>query len=182
MMLFTGAVCAGTKEKTAPRLRGACKRKGFWMKKFFAALLAAVMMLALAACGGDSGKTVDVQKLADDLKDNVPYSTNMIASAVEDLEYKLDPPEGTAIAGYIADGSAYDMIVVAQCASADDAKTLYANTQTYLDDLKREANLYQPSEEARLDGALLRQSGAVVVLCVSDDTAAATAIVEGYLK
>ena len=59
------------------------------MKKFFAALLAAVMMLALAACGGGSGKTVDVQKLADDLKDNVPYSTNMIASAVEDLEYKL---------------------------------------------------------------------------------------------
>ena len=117
------------------------------MKKIFAALLAAVMMLALAACGGDSGKTVDVQKLADDLKDNVPYSTTMIASAVEDLEYKLDPPEGTAIAGYIADGSAYDMIVVAQCASADDAKTLYANTQTYLDDLKREANLYQPGEE-----------------------------------
>ena len=151
------------------------------MKKIFAALLAAVMMLTLAACGG-SGKTVDVQKLADDLKDNVPYSTNMIASAVEDLEYKLDPPEGTAIAGYIADGSAYDMIVVAQCANADDAKTLYANTQTYLDDLKREANLYQPDEEARLDGALLRQSGAVVVLCVSDDTAAATAIVEGYLK
>ena len=66
--------------------------------------------------------------------------------------------------------------------SPDDAKTLYANTQTYLDDLKREANLYQPDEEARLDGALLRQSGAVVVLCVSDDTAAATAIVEGYLK
>ena len=152
------------------------------MKKIFAALLAAVMMLALAACGGDSGKTVDVQKLADDLKDNVPYSTNMIASAVEDLEYKLDTPEGTSIAGYIADGSAYDMIVVAQCANADDAKTLYANTQTYLDDLKREANLYQPGEEARLDGALLRQSGAVVVLCVSDDTAAATAIVEGYLK
>ena len=151
------------------------------MKKIFAALLAAVMMLTLAACGG-SGKTVDVQKLADDLKDNVPYSTNMIASAVEDLNYKLDPPEGTSIAGYIADGSAYDMIVVAQCASADDAKTLYANTQTYLDDLKREANLYQPGEEARLDGALLRQSGAVVVLCVSDDTAAATAIVEGYLK
>ena len=51
MMLFTGAVCAGTKEKTAPRLRGARKRKGFWMKKIFAALLAAVMMLALAACG-----------------------------------------------------------------------------------------------------------------------------------
>ena len=151
------------------------------MKKIFAALLAAVMMLTLAACGG-SGKTVDVQKLADDLKDNVPYSTNMIASAVEDLNYKLDPPEGTSIAGYIADGSAYDMIVVAQCASADDAKTLYANTQTYLDDLKREANLYQPDEEARLDGALLRQTGAVVVLCVSDDTAAATAIVEGYLK
>ena len=37
------------------------KRKGFWMKKIFAALLAAVMMLTLAACGGDSGKTVDVQ-------------------------------------------------------------------------------------------------------------------------
>ena len=40
------------------------------MKKMLAALLAALMMLALAACGGgNGGKTVDVQKLADDLKD-----------------------------------------------------------------------------------------------------------------
>ena len=33
-----------------------------------------------------------------------------------------------------------------------------------------------------IDGALLRQTGTLVVLCVSDDTAAATSIVEGYLK
>lgn len=153
------------------------------MKKMLAALLAALMMLVLAACGGgNGGKTVDVQKLADDLKDNVPFSAAMIAAAVDDLNYKLDPPEGTTLAGYMADGNASDMIIVAQCAGDEDAKTLYANVQTYLDDLKREANLYQPDEEARLDGALLRQSGSLVVLCVSDDTAAATAIVEGYLK
>ena len=168
---------------TTARKPGQRQRKGYRMKKMLAALLAAMMMLTLAACGGESGgKTVDVQKLADDLKNNVPYSADMIVTAVEDLNYKLDPPEGTTIAGYMADGNTADMIVVAQCASADDAKTLYANVQTYLDDLKREANLYQPEEEARLDGALLRQDGAVVVLCVSDDTAAATAIVEGYVK
>ena len=52
------------------------------MKKMLAALLAALMMLALAACGGgNGGKTVDVQKLADDLKDNVPFSAAMIAAA-----------------------------------------------------------------------------------------------------
>ena len=153
------------------------------MKKMLAALLAAMMMLTLAACGGESGgKTVDVQKLADDLKNNVPYSADMIVTAVEDLNYKLDPPEGTTIAGYMADGNTADMIVVAQCASADDAKTLYANVQTYVSDLKTEAGRYSPEEVARLDGALLRQDGAVVVLCVSDDTAAATAIVEGYVK
>ena len=40
------------------------------MKKMLAALLAAMMMLTLAACGGGSDtKTVDVQKLADDLKE-----------------------------------------------------------------------------------------------------------------
>ena len=162
---------------------GPRKRKGYWMKKMLAALLAAMMMLTLAACGGgNTAKTVDVQKLADDLKDNVPYSTEMIVTAVEDLNYKLDPPEGTTIAGYMADGNAADLIVVGQCASEEDAKTLYANVQTYVDDLKREANLYQPEDVARLDGALLRQTGTLVVLCVSDDTAAATAIVEGSLK
>ena len=83
------------------------------MKKILAALLAAMMLLTLAACGGNSGtKTVDVQKLADDLKENVPYSAEMIADAVEELNYKMDPPEGTTMAGYIADGNAYDMIVV----------------------------------------------------------------------
>lgn len=152
------------------------------MKKIFAALLAAMMLLTLAACGGNSSKTVDVQKLADELKDKVPYSTAMIAAAVEDLNYKMDPPEGTQIAGYLADGSAYDMIVVGQCASEDDAKTLYTNVQTYLNDLKREANLYQPEEEARLDAALLQQTGTLVVLCVSDDAAAAASVVEGFTK
>lgn len=153
------------------------------MKKIAAALLAAMMLLTLAACGGGSeAKTVDVQALADDLKDNVTYSMDMITDVVEDLNYKLEPPEGTSIAGYIADGNAYDMIVVGQCASEEDAKTLYANVQTYVNDLKTEAGRYDPEEVARLDGALLRQTGTLVVLCVSDDTAAATAIVEGYLK
>lgn len=152
------------------------------MKKLLAALLAAMMLLALTACGGGEAKTVDVQKLADDLKDNVTYSATMIVDAVEDLNYKLDPPEGTQLAGYMADGNAPDMIVVGQCASESDAKTLYANVQTYLNDLKREANLYQPEAVARIDGALLRQTGAVVVLCVSNDTDAAAAVVEGYLK
>ena len=151
-----------------------------------AGTLCSVFSKALAASGAKVallGRTyANVQKLADDLKDNVPFSTAMIAAAVDDLNYKLDPPEGTTLAGYMADGNASDMIIVAQCAGDEDAKTLYANVQTYLDDLKREANLYQPDEEARLDGALLRQSGSLVVLCVSDDTAAATAIVEGYLK
>ena len=154
------------------------------MKKILAALLAAMMLMTLAACGGGNNetKTVDVQKLADDLKDNVAYSTALIADAVEELNYKMDPPEGTTMAGYIADGNAYDMIVVGQCASEEDAKTLYANVQTYVSDLKTEAGRYSPEEVARLDGALLRQTGTLVVLCVSDDTAAATAIVEGYLK
>lgn len=151
-------------------------------KKLLAAFLAAMMVLTLAACGGSTDKTVDVQKLADDLKDNVPYSMPMIATAVEDLSYKFDPPEGTTICGYMADGNAADTIVAAQCASAEDARTLCANIQTYLDDLKREANLYQPEEVARLDEALLQQSGSVVVLCVSDDTTAASGILEGYLK
>ena len=141
---------------------------------------------ALAADGAKVallGRTyANVQKLADDLKENVPYSAEMIADAVEELNYKMDPPEGTTMAGYIADGNAYDMIVVGQCTSEEDAKTLYANVQTYVSDLKTEAGRYSPEEVARLDGALLRQTGTLVVLCVSDDTAAATAIVEGYLK
>ena len=152
------------------------------MKKIFAALLAAMMLLTLAACDSSSDKTVDVQKLADELKDKVPYSTDMIAAAVEDLNYKMDPPEGTQIAGYLADGRAYDMIVVGQCASEDDAKTLYANVQTYLNDLKQEAGRYQPEEEARLEAALLQQTGTLVVLCVSDDAAAAASVVEGFTK
>ena len=72
------------------------------------------------------------------------------------------------------------MLTLAACGGGNTAKTV--DVQKLADDLKREANLYQPEDVARLDGALLRQTGTVVVLCVSDDTAAATAIVEGYLK
>ena len=101
------------------------------MKKILAALLAAMMLLTLAACGGNSGtKTVDVQKLADDLKENVPYSAEMIADAEEELNYKMDPPEGTTMAGYIADGNAYDMIVVGQCARDRKSTRLNSSHKT----------------------------------------------------
>ena len=132
--------------------------------------------------GNENAETSDAQKLANALKNNVHFNANMIIFSAEDMNYILEPPAGTELAGYRADDTSYDMIVVGQCVSEEDAKTLYANMKVYLSDLINEAVRYQPESVPLLDAALLCQIDNLSVLCISNDTSAAAAIIESYQK
>lgn len=151
------------------------------MKRFLAALLAALMVLSLAACGS-SAKTVDPQALADALKSGCKFDGNLTAVSQDQLGFMLsDMPECQA-AAYMSDGTTKEMIVAAQCKDSAGAAAMKAALETLLAEQKDEAGKYQPAELQRLEGAILTVAGNCVVLCVTSDTDTANSIIKEYTK
>lgn len=151
------------------------------MKKMIAALLAVMMLLTLAACGGSAAK-VDAQALADALVQGGRFDGAMSAMSADELRFSLaEMPECTA-AAYKSDGTTKEIIVVAQCADSAAAATMKASLETYVAEQKDEAAKYQPEELQRLDSAVLQTVGTCVVLCVSADSDGAAALIRENTK
>ena len=152
------------------------------MKRIFSAVLAALLILTLVACGAGEAKTVDVQALADALKSGVALEDAMSAVSGDELAFSLSAmPANYKAAAYRAEGTTSEEIIVVQCDSKDDAAMVKSALETHLAELKDQASKYQPEEVARLDGAILTVSGTCVVLCVTADTDTANAIIKEYV-
>lgn len=152
------------------------------MKRILAAVLAALTVLMLAACGSSAAKTVDVQALADALKAGCQFDGNLVAVDKDQMGFMLmDMPECDA-AMYISDGTTKEVIVAAQCKDSSGAAAMKKSLETLLAEQKDEAGKYQPEELQRLEGAVLTTAGNCVVLCVTSDTANANAIIKEYTK
>ena len=152
------------------------------MKRILSAVLAALLILTLVACGDTAGKTVDVQALADALKSGVAFEGSMSAVSGDELAFSLSAmPANYKAAAYRAEGITSEEIIAVQCDSKDDAALVKSALETHLAELKDQASKYQPEEVARLDGAILTVSGTCVVLCVTADTDTANAIIKEYV-
>ena len=151
------------------------------MKKILSAVLAALLILTLCACGSSGAKDVDVQALADALRSGVAFEDAMSAVSSDELAFSLSGmPETYTAAAYRADGTTSEEIIAVQCGSKDDAAMVKTALETHLAELKDQASKYQPEEVARLDGAILAVNGNCVVLCITADTETANAIIKEY--
>ena len=151
------------------------------MKRLLCAVFAVFMMLTLAACGGDSTKTVDAQALADALKAGVTFEDTLSAVSEDELRFSLaELPDDVKMAAYRADGTTSEEIIVVQCAK-EDAAAVKASLETHLAEVKDQASKYQPEEVERLDHAVLTVGDTCVVLCVTADTDTANALIKEQL-
>lgn len=152
------------------------------MKRILAALLAALLIASLAACGSSAAKTVDPQALADALKAGCQFDGNLTAVSQDQLGFMLEQMPECRAAAYMSDGTTKEMIVAAQCEDAAGTAAMKAALETLLAEQKDEAGKYQPEELQRLEGAILTVAGNCVVLCVTSDTDAANAIIKENTK
>ena len=149
------------------------------MKKIFAGILTAVMLLSLCACGSKA-VDLDVQALADELQKNVAFDSTMQVVSAEELGYYFEIPANTDICGYMSNGATAEEIVVAHCSDAAAAQTLESGISAYLQDQTAEMEKYMPEEVARLSGAILERNENCVVLCVTSDANNAKTIIDSY--
>ena len=154
------------------------------MKKFFAMLLAAVMLLSLSACGSKASKDVDVSALAGDIVSRVAFDNAMEQEAAELLQFTFDIPEDARACGYApAGGTSTEYVLCVQCADSDSAAAVKAAVESYVDGARDNAGKYDPAEAQRLEnGTYVKQTGDLVVLVIAADISAVSGIVEGYTK
>ena len=149
------------------------------MKRYIFAVVLALLMITATACGG-SNIDVDVQSQADALVTNCTFDASMEPVDADELSFYFDVPEGTELAGYMADGTSAEIVVCALTQSSDDAKALASSFETYAADQKQEAERYQPQEVERIEnGCTIRTQGNNVVLVICSDTDSVNKVLGG---
>lgn len=157
------------------------------MKKLIALLSAAVLCLALVACGNKNEPqaedfTMDTAALSADLQQKVTYPDELIpldSSMVNTLLSPDSVPEGTESVVYM-NAVSYIRFAIFTCADEANAKTLLTTLQGF-NERQIKAD-YDPEEAGRIKNAVLVQKGPYVVLCVTDDASGAQTVIDSYCK
>ena len=153
------------------------------MKKLIAVLLAAVLCLAFAACGGDktTDKTVDAAAMFKALLADVTYPDNAteLDSSMASVLLGGELPEGTE-AYLAANDSAYLRCAVFACKDKDAAAAVSKLVQTYMDD-SIDAK-YNADEVALLQKAKIHTMGNYVAVAVPNDTDNVNKVIDQYFS
>ncbi len=148
------------------------------MKRFVALLLAAVTALTLVACGDKKTATVDAVGLGAALSERVQFDTKV--ASVEAGDY-LELPEKCDAVAYMSGERTMEEIFVVECYDKTSAAAVKVSMQSLLDSQKQEMERYEPEEVARLNNAIFATYGTCVVLCVTNDTDTAEAVIKEYV-
>lgn len=148
------------------------------MKRIITLVLAVMTAVSLVACGDKASATVDAEALGRALAERVQFDTTV--SAIDPGNY-LDLPQGCSAMAFMSDGSTMEEIFVVSCKDKTDASAVKIAMQELLDSQKQEAERYQPEEAERLGSAVFGTYGTCVVLCVTNDTDTANAVIKEFV-
>lgn len=151
------------------------------MKKHSVCILPAVLAACiLTACSGGSGSSsVDMSKLAEDLKGTV--TSGELAEVSSDIlasTYFLDMEKIAESTASLSSGATACEVAVVKCkdsAYTSDVESLF---ETRVENQAALFADYNAAEAAKLEDAIIESNGDYVVLCVTDDTDAAKKILE----
>ena len=153
------------------------------MRKIFAMLLAAVLCLSLAACGGEKAtdKTVDAAAMFKALLNDVTYSGDATEFEASETNVAMilggTLPEGTE-AYLAANNSSYLRCAVFACKDKDAAAAVKALIQRYIDE-SIDAK-YNVDEVALLQKAKVHTNGRYVAVAVTDDADGVDKVIAKY--
>ena len=139
------------------------------MKRIVTGALA--LALLLAGCGGGEGKTADPQTVVDTYLESQAYSDQLEAldPEVAVTLHGLAAEDVSDIRSYCSTGATAEELTVVTAADEAAAGRVQEALQTYVDDLKVTLADYQPAEVDKLEHAVLRTAGTVVILMVASD-------------
>lgn len=157
------------------------------MKRKISLFLCFILLISLlAACSAKEQKPLEIDFSA--------FSTALLESGAfsEELElidndigcylYGVEENADTETLFYMSSGATADEFTLFKASSEDAASGLEKYVSDRLDYQKRSFEAYNPAEVSKLDSAVLKTSGAYVLLVVADDYDAASSVINEYFK
>jgi len=150
------------------------------MKKAIILICIAAALLSMCACG----KTIelDVKAAAAELVEKVEYQDTLYELPENMLPTLYGITDGMTGAAYAGSGATAEEVAVFDAGSDKTAEELMKTMQTRLDDRAESYANYMPDEVFKIENAVLQQHGKYVILCVTDDTDSAKAVIDGLVK
>lgn len=146
--------------------------------KVLAAVLA-FMMLFIAGCSSKDVE-IDINALADDLKNSVPFADTLEEPV--NTAYEINEADLKGQKVYISTGATAEEIAVFEAVDKQAADRILKVVESYIEYQIEEFEDYNPAEVKKLSDPVLVKKGRYVILCVSDDNAAAKACIDKYVK
>lgn len=146
------------------------------LKKTVALMFILAAVAALAACGGKGDSQIDAQALANELMEKVDFvdELNLISSEMVPKLYGIDNAQEAYV--YMGSGATAEEVAVFKFADEQAAKDGLAKAEQRIASQKDSFANYIPEEVARLDNAVIKQSGEYLAVCVSEGSTAAEII------
>jgi hypothetical protein len=152
-----------------------------------AAIVLSVLILASAACGGEKpdAKDIDAHGLAEALIDGIAFDDQMELASDEAFRalYAVKPSDGP-VADFVlftSTGATAEEVAVIEARDAESASEVMEFALGRVSSQKAEFENYAPEEMAKLNDPVLISSGRYIILCLSNDNAAAEKIVGDFI-
>ena len=151
------------------------------LKSLLVLLLAGIL---LSGCGGKTkkGQPPELPQLAQELYEAAVFSTQVssVDSAVALSVYGMEEADVEAGIFYFSSGASADELAVVKAADESAAKELVSLFEArVLFQLDGYAD-YMPEELPKLENALIRQAGDIVLLCVAKDADGVQDVLDKY--
>ena len=157
------------------------------MKRFFAMMLCAVLLLT-SACGGGETKELNIVELAEQIKASGAFEEN-ISSNMEQIKSSRAVKLIGAAEADVADAAYYTCvgataaeILILQGTDEAAAKRIFELTDAHLASLKASYENYAPEEAKKVDDAVTQQYGKYVIIVVCADPDKAEAVITEATK
>ena len=151
------------------------------MKRTLIIALTLLLCLGLFACG-EKDYNIDKSKLASELaaSGNFLDTVAEIPSELISHFYQIDSTVSAIM--YKSSVATAEEITVFEAADSKSASAVLDTAKAYLDTQAKIYDAYNATEAARLRGAICKQYGKYVVVCVCNNNAGAEEIINEYFK
>lgn len=142
-----------------------------------------VLIVALVGCGKkEETVTIDVDQLADQLKDGIEFQDEMNVVDGEMFPLLYDVEESSVVRNkvYVSSGATAEEIFVAEATDTQAASDIKKVLEQHIEDQKSSFESYIPEEMVKLKDPVLQVKGNYVILCISNENDTANKIIEEY--